>query len=401
MRVAVLVFDSLGIGALPDAARYGDEGSDTLGNLARRVGGLRLPNLQALGLGNLASVEGVRPLPPDAIRGAYGRMAMKSQGKDTMTGHWELMGVVADQPLRTFPQGFPPDLLSAFEKAIGRRVLGGMPASGTEIIARLGRKHMETGWPIVYTSADSVFQIAAHEEVIPVDDLYRMCEAARALLAGEWLMGRVIARPFVGRPGEFKRTQRRRDYALPAPRPTLLDRLTQAGVPVLGVGKIDDIFAGRGISHTQHTSGNREALEAAEELLGSTAGLPACLIMANLVDFDMLYGHRNDCPGYARALEEADGWLPRLLARLQPGDLLVVCADHGCDPTTPSTDHSREYVPVLITGPGREGSGPRTGVPLGLRDTAADLGATLAALFRVPPPPCGTSFLDRLGPLLG
>lgn len=380
-RVIVVVMDSVGVGAMPDAAEWGDAGSDTVGNTSRAVGGLRLPNMERLGLGNLTSVQGV---PPRSPAGACGRMALAARGKDTMTGHWEMAGIVLDPPLRTYPDGFPPDLIGRFEAAIGRRVLGNRAASGTEIIAELGAEHMATGRPIVYTSADSVFQIAAHEDVIPVEELYRYCRIARELCQGEHLVGRVIARPFEGRPGAFRRTPRRHDFALEPPRPMLLDRLRDAGVPVATVGKIADLFAGRGVDQSVPTRDNADGMDAIARLLREW---PAGFIWANLVDFDSVYGHRNDPRGYADALAALDRRIPDYEAALGPDDVLVFTADHGCDPTTPSTDHSREYVPLLIAG-GRV----RGGVVLPARSSLADLGATVADLLGAAPPPRGTSF---------
>jgi len=386
-RAAIVVLDSLGVGALPDAAAYGDEGSNTLGHTAAAVGGLELPNLGRLGIGNITEVAGVPPVPESQAAGAYGRMAELSAGKDTMTGHWEMMGVITSVPMRTFPDGFPPELIRKFEQAIGRGVLGNKVASGTAIIEELGEEHLRTGKPIVYTSADSVFQIACHEDKVPVEELYRMCRIARELLVGEWAVGRVIARPFTGKPGAFVRTPRRHDFALLPPRPTLLEALHQAGIPVTAVGKIQDIFSGRGITSHRPTRSNDEGTSAVTELLASgTKGL----IFANLVDFDMLYGHRNDPQGYARALEAFDRALPGMLAALRPGDLLFITGDHGCDPTTPSTDHSREYTPILVAGPGVKGRN------LGTRETFADLGATVAAMFGLPTGEAGRSFLDEL-----
>lgn len=384
-RVIVIVMDGVGVGAMPDAANYGDVGANTLGNTSRAVNGLRLPHLGRLGLGNLTDVSGVPPQPP---LGACGRMALAAQGKDTMTGHWEMAGIILPQPLRTYPGGFPPDLIGALEAAIGRRVLGNKPASGTEIIAELGAAHMATGRPIVYTSADSVFQIAAHEAVIPVDELYGYCRVARRLCQGEHLIGRVIARPFEGEPGSFRRTARRHDFALEPPRPMLLDRLRQAGVPVATVGKIADLFCGRGIDHSVPTQHNAGGMAAIDLLLREW---PRGFVWANLVDFDTLYGHRNDPAGYAAALQELDGRLPAWLDALAPGDVLVLTADHGCDPTTPGTDHSREYVPLLVTGPG-----VRSETDLGTRTSLADLGATVAELLGAAPPPRGTSFAAAL-----
>lgn len=383
-RAIVLVLDSVGIGALPDAAAYGDEGSNTVGNIARAVG-LRVPTLRALGLGRVVDLGGGPDGPP---RGAYGRMAERSAGKDSVTGHWELMGVVLDRPFPTFPGGFPPAIIEAFEQRIGRRVLGNVVASGTEIIDRLGAEHMRTGRPIVYTSADSVFQIAAHEEVIPLPELYRMCETAFDLVSRGHGVGRVIARPFRGEPGRFVRTANRHDYALEPPGDTLLDRLSAGGWPVVAIGKIRDLFAGRGVTRAVPTRSDLDGLDAVERELAAT---PRGLVFANLVDFDTLYGHRNDVEGYARHLEEVDAGIGRLLPALDPGDLLVVTADHGNDPTTPSTDHSREHVPVLVAG-----AGVRAGADLGLRSTFADLGQTLAELFGVEPLAHGASFADRL-----
>lgn len=373
-RVVWIVLDSVGIGEMPDAAAYGDAGSDTLGNIAR-LRGLRLPNLCALGLGNIKTLAG---LPAAATpEGAYGKAALRSPGKDTTTGHWEMAGIWLDKPLPMYPHGFPPEVMDAFERAIGRGWLANKPASGTEIIAELGGEHVRTGKPIVYTSADSVFQIAAHEDVIPIGELYRICEAARSILVGEHEVGRVIARPFVGVSGAYTRTANRRDFATPPQPGMLLDRL-EAAVPkpvVYTVGKIHDVFLGRGIGPHVKTKTNADGMEktlrAMDELRGEQA-----LVWTNLVDFDMLYGHRNDVEGYARALEEFDRWLPELRAGLEAGDLLMLTADHGCDPTTPSTDHSREYVPVLLAG-----AGVRAGAALGARESLADLGQTVADNF--------------------
>lgn len=380
-RVVLIVLDSVGAGALPDAAAYGDEGSNTLGNLARAVGGLALPNLGRLGLGNILPLEGV----PAAGRpqGAYGRMAERAPGKDTTTGHWELAGVTLTRPFPTYPDGFPPEVIEAFRQATGYDVLGNKAASGTEIIKELGEEHVRSGKPIVYTSADSVFQIAAHEGVIPVEELYRLCQAARRILTGEHGVGRVIARPFTGDPGHFQRTAARRDFSLVPPEPTLLDRLSESGLPVTGIGKIEDIFAGRGLTQALHTHGNTEGIAETVRWLSGGEGL----VFTNLVDYDMVYGHRNDCPGYARALEEFDQAVPSLLAGLREDDLLIITADHGCDPTTPSTDHSREYVPLLAAGPRVRG-----GVDLGTRETFADVGATVADWLRGPQLPAGKSF---------
>jgi len=382
-RVILIVMDSVGAGALPDESQYGDEGSDTLGNIARAVG-LKIPALRSLGLGMVARIGE----PGGSPRGAYGRMAERSAGKDSVTGHWEMMGIVLDRAFPTFPQGFPSKVIQIFEDRIGRRSLGNTAASGTAIIDALGAEHIATGAPIVYTSADSVFQIAAHEGVIPVPELYRMCEIAFEIVGRGMGVGRVIARPFVGEPGHFTRTSNRRDFALDPFGPTLFDRLTSAGHEVIGIGKIEDLFAGRGLTRAIHTTSDSHGMDVVIESMAHT---PRGLIAANLVDFDTLYGHRNDVLGYADNLERFDGRLAELLPMLQPSDLLVVTADHGNDPTTPSTDHSREYVPLLLAG-----EGVRAGVDLGVRQTFADLGQTLADVFRVPALAHGTSFLAQI-----
>ncbi len=384
-RLVILVADSVGCGALPDAAAYGDEGADTLGNVSRAVGGLSLPNLGRLGLGHLTAVLGVPPDPAPA--GFHGRMAERSPGKDTITGHWEMMGVVLDAPLALFPRGFPPEIIQPFVREAGvPGVLGNVAASGTVIIQELGEEHQRTGKPIVYTSADSVFQIAAHEETVPLETLYAWCAVARRLL-DPWRVARVIARPFVGAPGRYVRTYHRRDFAIATPGRTVLEALVEAGVPVVGVGKIPDIFDRKGITEEIHTEGNADGLARTEALLDR---LDHGLVFVNLVDFDMLYGHRNDPVGYARALEALDRALPRLLARLRPGELCALTADHGCDPPTPSTDHSREYVPLLVHAPGRGGG------HLGIRESFSDLGATVAEFFGLQAR-VGKSFLAQAG----
>ncbi len=360
--------DGVGIGELPDAANYGDEGSNTLVNMAKAVGGLNLPTLQRMGLGNIAQIEGVPPT--DEPIACYGKMREISAGKDTTTGHWEIAGVIRTKPFPTYPNGFPPEIIEAFEQAIGRKVLGNKPASGTAIIEELGEEHLRTGYPIVYTSADSVFQIAAHEDIVPVETLYRWCEIAREILRGEHEVARVIARPFVGTPGNFKRTPRRKDFSVPPPYPTLLDALTENGLTVVTVGKVDDIFAGRGISRAIHTSDNHDGMEQVEKLVAKE---DFDFLWCTLVDFDTLYGHRNNPQGFAQALEEFDHWLGGFLPKLREGDLLLITADHGNDPTTPSTDHSREYVPLLVWTPTL-----RKGKPLGTRETFADVAATVA-----------------------
>jgi phosphopentomutase len=384
-RVVVIVLDSVGIGELPDAADYGDQGSNTLGNISAHVR-LQLPTLSSLGLSRLVSLRD-QPAPPVAPMAAYGRMREASPGKDSVTGHWELMGLVLNRPFPTFPNGFPPDVIEAFEARIGRTSMANVVGSGTEIMDRFGAEHMRTGQPIVYTSADSVFQILAHEDVIPIEEQYAICRAAYALVVEGMGVGRVIARPFVGTPGAFRRTAHRHDFAAPPPADTLLDHLVAAGVPVHAVGKIHDLFAGRGTSTTQPTASDDEGMDAIEALLGR---VDRGLVFANLVDFDTQYGHRNDIAGYARNLERFDARLAELLPRLRADDLLVVTADHGNDPTTPSTDHSREYVPLLTLGAGARP------VPLGDRATFADLGQTLAEVFGVAPLAHGTSFRREL-----
>ncbi len=381
-RVILIVLDSVGIGELPDARVYGDVGSDTLGNIARRVP-LKLPHLRRLGLTRIASLNRGDPEPVPA--GAFGRMAEASPGKDSVTGHWELMGLVLERPFPVFPNGFPPEVIAEFERRIGRRTLANRAASGTAIIEELGAEHVRTGRPIVYTSADSVFQIAAHEDTVPVPELYRWCEIAYELVGTGMGVGRVIARPFVGAAGAFRRTANRRDFALVPFEPTLLDRVKGTGRPVVAIGKIEDLFAGRGITTAIHTASDEQGMD---EVLRAMSTTPQALIFANLVDFDTLYGHRNDVAGYAANLERFDARLGDLLPRLAPRDLLILTADHGNDPTTPSTDHAREYVPVLVTG-----AAVRGGVDLGTRQTFADLGQTIAELFGIGPLPHGTSFL--------
>ena len=390
-RVVLIVLDSVGIGEMPDPAAFGDAGSDTLGHVAASRP-LRLPTLVRLGLANIRPLEHLTP--PAKPAGAFGKAALASNGKDTTTGHWELAGIYLKDPFPTYPHGFPGELIGRFEKVIGRRVLGNKPASGTEIIQELGEEHMRSGAPIVYTSADSVFQIAAHEEVIPIEELYRICEIARRLLEPPHRVGRVIARPFVGRAGSFTRTERRHDYAIPPPQPTLLDRLTAAGGFTGGIGKIYDIYCGRGLAFHTKTKSNADGVE---KTLAALAEHREGLLFTNLVDFDMLYGHRNDVEGYARALEEADAGLERMVGKLGADDLLIVTADHGCDPATSSTDHSREYVPLLAYSPGRAG-GPDfvgAGVNLGTRESLADIGQTIAENFGLRLS-YGTSFLGEL-----
>jgi phosphopentomutase len=383
-RVVWIVLDSVGIGEMPDAADYGDVGSDTLGNIARQRP-LHLPNLCRLGLANIKPLTGLNPVETPA--GAYGKCALSSPGKDTTTGHWEMAGIHLEKPFPVYPNGFPREVMDEFERRVGRTALGNKPASGTEIIKELGEEHMRTGSPIVYTSADSVFQIAAHEDVIPLFELYKMCETARDILRGKHEVGRVIARPFIGAPGSFTRTSNRHDYAVPPPKGMLLDQLHAAKVEVSSVGKIFDVFLGRGIGEHEKIKTNADGMAKTLEAMDEQ---DRGLIFVNLVDFDMLYGHRNDVEGYARALEEVDAWLPSLEAKLAPGDVVILTADHGCDPTTPSTDHSREYVPVLAYGPKVRG-----GVNLGIRGSLSDIGQTVAENFgtRIG---AGKSFLAEL-----
>ena len=383
-RAAILVLDGVGVGAAPDAAAYGDTGSDTLGNLARAEGGLRLPNLARAGLGHIAAIAGVPPDPSPT--GAWGTMSPRSAGKDSTTGHWEIAGVHLERPFPTYPNGFPADVVEAFARRTGRAVIGNVAASGTAVLDTYGEEHVRTGAWILYTSADSVFQVAAHEGVVPLDELYRACATARELLVAPHDVSRVIARPFIGEPGAWVRTPNRRDLSIAPPAETLLDALAAAGVPRAGVGKVDDLFAGRSL-RSRHTSGNPEGIAAILEWLRSDQ---SGFLLANLVDFDQLYGHRNDAAGFHRALREFDDALPSLEGALREDDLLFITADHGNDPTTPSTDHARERVPLLALGaqvhPGA----------LGARDTFSDLGATVAEWLGVPFRGHGRSFLELL-----
>ncbi|HPF53389.1 MAG TPA: phosphopentomutase [Eubacteriales bacterium] len=365
-RVILIVLDSVGIGALPDAADFGDAGANTLGNIYKVRGRLDIPNMVSMGIGDITGSL----LPKcDTPIGAYGKCAERTHAKDTTCGHWEISGLALDQAFKTFPNGFPREFMDKFEKAVGRGTLGNCVASGTEIIQRLGDEHVATGKLIIYTSADSVFQIAAHEDVVPLEELYHICETARAMLTGDYMVGRVIARPFVGANGEYTRTENRRDYALAPFKDTILDGLTKDGLEVIGVGKIEDIFCHRGISVTNHTKNNFTGIAATEEYIRSGEG---DFVFVNLVDTDMLYGHRNNVEGYAGALEYFDGHLESMLKDLREGDILMITADHGCDPTYPGTDHTREYIPLLIAG-----QGVKAGVNLGIRSTFADIGSTV------------------------
>jgi phosphopentomutase len=390
-RVLVVVCDSFGVGAAPDAAAFGDEGSDTVGNTSRAVGGLSVPNLARLGLGHCTEIEGVAP---DGDAGtAHGRLTERSPGKDTTTGHWEMMGVVLDRPFPTYPDGFPPEVIEPFEAEIGRQVLGNRAASGTEIIAELGEEHLRSGRPIVYTSADSVFQVACHVEVVPLDTLYEWCRIARRLLDGPHRVGRVIARPFTGTPGAFVRMPDRRDFSVPPPGPTALERLAEAGIPTYGVGKIRDIFDGRGLSDFRYSRSDDDGVEVTLEYLARDDGVS--FVFTNLVDLDSKYGHRNDPSGWARCLEAFDRRLPELIsaAGADAGrGLVLVTGDHGCDPTTPSTDHSREHTPALVAGARAGGA-----VNLGTRSGFSDLGATVLDVLGVDAAGlAGTSFAGSL-----
>jgi phosphopentomutase len=386
-RAVIIVLDGVGVGGAPDAAAYGDAGASSIEHCATAVEGLALPTLGRMGLGNVTPVLGTPPT--ERPIGGYGRMAEAAAGKDSTTGHWEMAGVVLKRPLPTYPHGFPADLVARFEAAIGRGTLGNKAASGTAIIQELGAEHLRTGEPILYTSADSVFQLAAHEAVIPIDELYHMCEIARGLLTGEHAVGRVIARPFEGEPGHFTRTSRRRDFSLAPPGPTLLDRLRAGGYDTIGVGKIEDLFAARGLSASNHTETNAAGMAATlDYLTQSFRGL----LFVNLVECDQLWGHRRDPVGYAQALAAVDAWLPQVLAALGPRDALFITGDHGVDPTYRGTDHTRECVPLLCAGPALRG-----GTHIGTRPTFADLGATVAAAFAVEPLEHGTSFAREIG----
>jgi phosphopentomutase len=387
MRVILIVLDSVGVGALDDANLYGDEGSNTLSNTSYAVGGIELKNLYKLGIGNITSIKGT-PSNPNPI-GVFGKSKEMSKGKDTITGHWEIAGIVLEEPFKTFPNGFPEDLIQEFEKRIGRKVLGNKVASGTEIIKELGEEHIKTGYPIVYTSADSVFQIAAHEEVIPLDELYRICQIARQLLVGKYLVARVIARPFVGKDrNSFVRTYNRKDFAVEPPYNTLLDNIKEAGFECVGIGKIEDIFAKRGLTKSIHTEGNMDGVD---KTLKAMDEVDRGLIFTNLVDYDMLYGHRNDPHGYAKALIDFDTRLPEIMEKLKKDDILIITADHGCDPTTPSTDHSREHVPILVYG-----DNIKKGYDLGTRKSFSDIGQTIAEYLNVKPLRFGESFLKEI-----
>lgn len=387
-RVILIVLDGVGAGANPDASAYGDEGASSLEHCAQAIGGLELPNLGRIGLGNITPILGTPPV--EHATGAFGRMAEAAAGKDSTTGHWEMTGVILRTPLPTYPHGFPPEVIEPFERAIGRKVIGNKAASGTEIIQELGEEHVRCGRPILYTSADSVFQVAAHQDVIPLEELYRICRTARQMLMnGEHAVGRVIARPFVGTPGHFTRTEHRRDFSLEPLGTTLLDVLKDAGKDVIGIGKIEDLFAGRGLTARDHTETNQEGMQATLDWLERDF---SGLLFVNLVEFDMLWGHRRDSQGYAQALRDVDNWFARVQRAMRPEDAIFFTADHGVDPTYRGTDHTREHVPLLAYG-----NSIRAGVNLGTRSTYADLGQTLAEAFRAGPLAAGTSFAHSIG----
>jgi len=385
-RVILVVLDSAGIGALPDASEFGDEGANTIGNIYKMLGDeLYLPNMRSLGLANIPNAQ----MPPffGELRGSFGRAAEKTHAKDTTCGHWEMCGIIMDEPFKTYPNGFPPRIIEEFERRIGRKTLANCVASGTAIIQELGDEHVATGKPIVYTSADSVFQIAAHEQVVPLQQLYAMCQTARELLVGQDLVGRVIARPFIGSDGHYTRTENRKDYAVPPIEDTILDGLQQRGIPTVGIGKIEDIFCKRGISVIDHTKNNHDGFEATLRHIREDEGF----IFTNLVDFDMLYGHRNDVKGYAKALSDFDARLPELLSAMRERDMLIITADHGCDPTHAGTDHTREYIPILVYS-----RALRAGVDIGTRASFADIGSTVYEYLTGEPWRTGESFLDML-----
>ncbi|MGM0445580.1 MAG: phosphopentomutase [Bacillota bacterium] len=385
-RIIVVVLDSVGIGALPDADRYGDPGANTLVHTAQAVGGLNLENLEKFGLGKIDNIKGLKnDLKSSAV---YGKMKEKSVGKDTTTGHWELAGLVSKNPFPVYPEGFPDEVIDEFEKRIGREVLGNKPASGTVIIEELGKKHLETKKPIIYTSADSVFQIAAHEDVISISELYEMCETARDILQGEHGVARVIARPFEGKPGNFNRTEHRKDYSLSPPKETVLDKLKKNKIPVLAVGKIEDIFANKGITESNHTVNNMDSVDA---LLDFMKQRGKSFIFANLVEFDMVFGHRRNAQGYADALEDFDRRLPEIIEAMNENDMLVITADHGCDPTFKGTDHTREYVPLLVYG-----DKIKKDYNLNTRESFADLAQTTAEVFDIEKVEDGESFLSEI-----
>lgn len=385
-RAVIVVMDSMGCGEMPDAHLYGDAGCDTLGHISEIVGGLNAPNLESMGLGNIHNVKGVPP--SDSPSAYYSLVSEQSNGKDTTTGHWEIAGIVTEKAFPTYPKGFPEDIMSEFESKTGRITIGNYPASGTQIIDDLGEEHVKTGKLIVYTSADSVFQIAAHEEVVPIDDLYRYCEIARAILKGDHPVSRVIARPFLGTAGNFYRTENRKDFALAPPKKTMLDLISESGLAVIGVGKIEDIFCHKGLTDSYHTTNNKDGMECVERLLREDRRQG--LIFANLVDFDMLYGHRRDPKGYAQAIETFDAFLPRIVSSMEDNDALIITADHGCDPTFKGSDHTRERVPLLWYMKNTKGGS------LGDRGSFADISATILDMYGIASDLDGTSFADKI-----
>lgn len=386
-KVTLVVLDSVGVGELPDAKEYGDVGSNTLANISKKVEKFQLPNMEKLGLGNIIDIHNVKPV--ENALGCYGKAMEKSKGKDTVTGHWEIGGIVLEKPLKTYPDGFPKNIIEEFESKIGRKVLGNKVASGTVIIDELGEEHQKTGYPIVYTSADSVFQIAAHEEVIPLDKLYEMCQIARDMLVGDKMVGRVIARPFLGsEKGDFKRTSNRRDYAIDPFEKTMLEYIKEDNKAVMAVGKIEDIFNKKGITDAVHTKDNMDGVEKTLEYMKTNK---EGLIFTNLVDFDMKFGHRNNVEGYAEALMEFDKKLPEIIKAMGDEDILILTADHGCDPTTPGTDHTREYTPILVYG-----KNLKNNVNLGIRKSFCDIGKTVLDLLNVSNELNGESFLKEI-----
>lgn len=385
-RVVLIVLDSVGIGEMPDADLYNDVGSNTIGNISKKVGGLKLPNLENLGLGNIDGTEGINKTTNPT--GAFGKCAEISKGKDTVTGHWEMSGVILEKPLNTYPNGFPSSIINEFEEKIGKKIIGNKVASGTEIIKELGDEHVKTGCPIIYTSADSVFQIAAHEDIISLDELYKMCRIAREMLVGEKTVGRIIARPFIGESGNYTRTSNRRDFALDPFGKTMLEYVKEAALNVMAVGKIEDIFNGKGVTEAVHIKNNMDGVDRTIEYIKQQK---EGLIFTNLVDFDMLFGHRNDPAGYANALIEFDNRLPEIISSLNEDDILIITADHGCDPTTESTDHSREYIPLLVYG-----KKLKANVNIGVRDCFCDIGKTVLNALDIKNELPGTSFYDKL-----
>jgi phosphopentomutase len=381
-RVILVVLDSVGIGEMPDAKNYNDEGSNTLGNISSAVGGLRLHNMEELGLGNIDGIKGI--VKSENPKGAFGKCSELSIGKDTVTGHWEIAGVVLSKPLHTYPNGFPQQLITEFENKIGTKTLGNIVASGTEIIKELGDEHVKTGYPIIYTSADSVFQIAAHEDVISIEELYKMCKIAREMFVGDIAVGRIIARPFTGESGNYSRTSNRKDFALDPFNKTMLDYIKEDGNNVMAVGKIEDIYNGKGITDAVHIKNNMDGVDKTLEYMKNEK---TGLIFTNLVDFDMHFGHRNDFQGYAKALVDFDNRLPEILALMREEDILILTADHGCDPTTPSTDHSREYIPLVVYG-----NKVKAGANVGIRNSFSDIGKTILDLLKIPNELVGESF---------